>query len=189
VQVLRAASVERRNQHYHELQQMLGSREAHAIMLKLAAWVACKSWRQAMTPEELERLQRPLPAVARKMLSRGHKRIVRRADGVRRTDMEALHQLRIDVKKQRYATEFLFSLYGRKAARRYRNALRDLQDTLGHLNDAATAERLLSELAELRIPAEAHAYMQGWFARGRANDLSRFDSVWKRFAKRKRFWK
>jgi CHAD domain-containing protein len=63
--------------------------------------------------------------------------------------MESLHQLRIEVKKLRYAIEFFSSLYGEARPRRHKAALAALagmQEDLGLLNDQETARDLLPKL-------------------------------------------
>ena len=57
------------------------------------------------------------------------------------------HQLRIALKKLRYAAEFFRSLYGEKEVAQYLKRMSALQDDLGHLNDVATAETLMDKLA------------------------------------------
>ena len=69
-----------------------------------------------------------------------------RRTGSARPDAEERHQLRLDVKKLRYAAEFLAGLWAKKPQPAQRDrfiaALKDLQDRLGDLNDAEAAETL-----------------------------------------------
>jgi CHAD domain-containing protein len=57
-----------------------------------------------------------------------------------------LHTVRILAKRCRYAAEASIPVLG-KEARRLARATRDLQDTLGELNDAVVAERRLRDWA------------------------------------------
>src|SRR5207244_2816775 len=57
------------------------------------------------------------------------------------------HRARIAAKKLRYAAEFFAPLYREARAARYIDALARLQGALGKLNDLATADRLLDDLA------------------------------------------
>jgi CHAD domain-containing protein len=68
---------------------------------------------------------------------------------------EPRHQLRIEIKKLRYAVEFLSSLTtGDRALQRQKafvSALEEMQERLGELNDVETARELLGTLlAELQ---------------------------------------
>jgi hypothetical protein len=65
-----------------------------------------------------------------------------------KTSAENLHPLRKSLKKLRYSLEFLSSLYPRKATQRYLRSLKNLQKSLGIINDAAVARRLADELAQ-----------------------------------------
>ena len=67
------------------------------------------------------------------------------------TSAEKLHPLRKSLKKLRYSLEFLSSLYPRKATKRYLRPLKNLQKSLGIINDAAVALRLADELAQERV--------------------------------------
>ncbi len=72
-----------------------------------------------------------------------------------------LHRLRICVKKLRYASEFFIELWPKAATRAYVDALKLLQDELGHMQDATNAARLVAGIREkgkdgLR-PAVRHA--------------------------------
>ena len=54
------------------------------------------------------------------------------------------HELRIQTKKMRYAIEFLRGLYphAHAAEKQFASAVEDLQESLGKLNDMATAKTL-----------------------------------------------
>jgi CHAD domain-containing protein len=123
------------------------------------------------------------------VLARGHKQIRKKGADLSALDEESRHLLRIHIKKQRYAVEFFESLYPRKAVRRYREALRDLQDLLGHYNDAATALRLLDDLNGDGVGPENRAFVDGWYAHACMELDHRLTSAWSVFARRKRFWK
>jgi CHAD domain-containing protein len=60
-------------------------------------------------------------------------------------DSEALHRLRIDCKKLRYATEFFAPLYGERMVD-FTQHLKALQDLLGTLHDTAVIADLHRDL-------------------------------------------
>lgn len=61
-------------------------------------------------------------------------------------DEEQRHRFRIQVKKMRYAVEFLGSLFDREKAREFTKALEAMQESLGDLNDQSTARQLAAGL-------------------------------------------
>jgi len=78
------------------------------------------------------------------------------------------------------------SIFARKRVDRYLDILVALQDTLGHANDAATAERLLATLA----PPERFAlFARGWLAAGAAGDPAAHQALVKSLRRTRRFWR
>src|SRR6185436_9242197 len=65
-------------------------------------------------------------------------------------DEDTRHELRIQVKKLRYAIEFLRGLYrdADGVEKRYASAVEELQESLGKLNDMTTAKTLGSPPAD-----------------------------------------
>jgi CHAD domain-containing protein len=58
-------------------------------------------------------------------------------------DNQQRHRLRIEIKKLRYAVEFAEALHTRaEKQKRFGKSVQDLQEALGHLNDAAVARTL-----------------------------------------------
>jgi len=102
------------------------------------------------------------------------------------------HRVRIAVKKLRYATEFFSSLYPRKRAVAYGRAMAGFQEELGHLNDIATAERLLAILGarpEADEPQRiAIGVVTGWYACVAAELEPRLNAGWKSFLGAPVFW-
>jgi hypothetical protein len=76
------------------------------------------------------------------VLARRHRKVVKRGRDLAGLDAVALHALRIDIKKARYAAEFFSTLYEARPVSEFTGALAHLQSLLGGLNDAATVERL-----------------------------------------------
>jgi CHAD domain-containing protein len=82
------------------------------------------------------------------VLGRRAKRIIRRGAHLAELEPEPRHELRIAVKKLRYAAEFFAPAFeGRKAEKRrkaYLSALERLQEHLGDLNDVAVGRERLA---------------------------------------------
>lgn len=189
LQAVRAAAEMKRLECYVALHHVLKAREYSLLLLQLVSWVACRKWRQGMSPDQQKAFRQPALKAAREVLRRGHKQLLRRGKGSETMEDSALHDLRIDVKKQRYAVEFFESLFSRKAVRRYGDALRALQETLGHISDATVAHGLLAELRDMKVPASSNAYMEGWYARSKVDCLRGLPAAWRFFRKLKPYWK
>ena len=80
-----------------------------------------------------------LRKLAHKRLTRAHARMLDVARDASDGDIAALHALRIDIKRLRYAIEFFSPLLGERQSRQALDALVDAQDQLGFLNDLSQA--------------------------------------------------
>jgi inorganic triphosphatase YgiF len=86
-----------------------------------------------------------LPALAHKRLGRAHTRMIDACRHAADGDIGALHALRIDIKRLRYAIEFFAPLLGPRKTKRAIGALMQAQEDLGFLNDLSQAgPRLLA---------------------------------------------
>lgn len=155
-EALRAALLPLRERAYDQVGATLRSERAQALILRLSLWIELGEWRAR------KRAAHDLGVLAAEQLERQWKRIARRGDGLDGLDAEDRHSLRIAVKKLRYAAEFMAPLYTAKPLSVRRDAflvaLKALQERLGDLNDAWTAEGLAARLpAELR-PALARVH-------------------------------
>lgn len=162
-------------------------------LLQLASWIAHRAWREAMSPAERKRFRKPIVDTAADLLSRQHRRLLRH--GGRRLDPleeHALHDLRIEVKKQRYTVEFFRDLYRDKQVRAYLGILRELQDHLGGLNDYVVARDLLRKRpgqADLPATDPALCYVEGWYTRDRLVRHQQLAPAWSAFRDSRKFWK
>jgi len=142
---LNARLTKARAKAYDRVDAALVSKRARALMLRLALWIEIGAWRYR------GRGSRDVLALAEHQLERQWRKIRRHGAKLGKADPEARHRLRLDVKRLRYAAEFLAGLWvkKRKAARRDRfiAALKDLQDRLGDLGDAETAVAVTARLA------------------------------------------
>jgi inorganic triphosphatase YgiF len=85
-----------------------------------------------------------LPEWARETLRQRHAALQAEARRARRLGPEGRHELRIVLKKLRYAQEFLASVLPPRRLERSAKALADAQALLGQLNDLSTAQALLA---------------------------------------------
>ena len=160
-----------------------------SMLLELNRALLRAPWSQSSAdPARLR--EQPLLQFASDLLEHRHRTTLKHGERVDRRDAVGLHQLRIRVKRLRYAAEFFSPLYEKKELRAYLAALTDLQKLLGAVNDAATAQRLIAELRPRRADQsqEALGTLRGWCAAIAHAPLAEFPKMWKRFEDSKRFW-
>ena len=184
---IRIRAARRRAQQRAKAQEAVASPRFLQLLLALGAFFADIA--QAATPDAAA----PALAFATTLLGQREqklrklgKRLPTATDGER-------HEVRIAAKKLRYAAEFFSPLFPERRARAYVRSLSRLQSALGVLNDGASAERLLAELAppEATIPpriAYAAGLTRGWIAASQVAGIGVVDKAWRAFAKRKPFW-
>ncbi len=133
----------------------------------------------------------------RAVLQTRHAKVLKRGRRLASLDGPRLHQLRIAIKKLRYAAEFLSPAFARppfdsRATRPYIEATARLQGALGILNDHAVADLILAELtAASRLSEEidaALAKLGKQAASGHKRRRQKLQRAWKRFEKVGRFW-
>ncbi|MGH8695323.1 MAG: CHAD domain-containing protein, partial [Burkholderiales bacterium] len=141
---------------------------------------------------DASRLAAPVGEFAASVLDKRHRRLRKRGGDVPDAPAAERHRVRIDAKRLRYAAEFFASLHPPKPVRRYVDALEDLQDILGALNDAAVAERLLQEAAAAApepIAPRVEGLVRGWMAATAGHELARYPRAWREFEDAKPFWR
>ena len=123
---------------YSAFCETLASKRYSRFQLSLRQWVEFKGWRDELESGSLAVLLEPASAFVGRVLTRLHSKALKRGAHFRYLRPEARHQLRIALKKLRYAVEFFQGLHGGSAeAKRYLGCLARLQDALGHDNDAS----------------------------------------------------
>jgi triphosphatase len=124
----------------------LAAKGFQSMLLRLAHWLETGGWLNR--PEGAL----PLPPLAAKLLDRQRERI----KGMRRRlagmSDSALHDLRLEVKKMRYAAEYFAPLSPDPAqACAHGEALAQVQDALGDMQDLAQAEAVLAQAFGQRL--------------------------------------
>lgn len=191
---LRDAARELREHAYAEVREAVDSPRASAAALAFGGWVAARGWRVGATPEALAALAAPAREGAKALLERRLRKAHKLGRRLGQRTPEERHRLRIELKKLRYAAEFLRALFPAGRADRALKRLARLQDTLGHLNDVAAMERQLDRIAELLGPEwgpkqqRAAGFVAGWTALLAEHRLAELDRQWKEFRRSPQFW-
>ncbi|TKI07773.1 CHAD domain-containing protein [Martelella alba] len=151
--------------YYHAAADAVGSPRYERLTTALRLWIQHRRWRENVTPRQRARLKTPIPPFADAMLAERRQRLQHQAAVQTDATAHQRHRMRIAAKKLRYTTEFFGCLYRRKPLSAYLAALREMQETLGWLNDAATTDRLLGELRDQNPGlAESIGFVRGYLA-------------------------
>ena len=139
----------RREAAYDRVVAAMESQPVRMLMLDLVAWSMLGEWRRHVDA------QLPLEEYVSHRIDRLWRRIAHARDLEDMHD-EARHRLRIEVKKLRYALEFMQALYAheRERQRRFARAVEALQEALGELNDVVVARSLVESDAWPIAPEE-----------------------------------
>lgn len=174
-----AAARREREQAYAAVAALLAGPEFRAaVWLGLSLLVL----RPAAQPES------PLAPFAATVLRKRWRRLKKAGREMESLGAEALHEMRLDAKRLRYAAEPFAALWPGKAARRFNRRLAALQDALGLANDAVVARALAARLAGRGAGEFAIGTITG-FAAGRAEG-SRMAALaaWQELRRARRFW-
>jgi CHAD domain-containing protein len=127
----------KREKAYDKVADAMNSAKLRRLLIDIVGWTAIGAWRSG------KRAERPIESFANGRLDRLWSRIASAGD-IARMDETSRHRLRIQAKKMRYAAEFLRGLYPQAlvAEKHFAAAVGRLQDSLGKLNDIATAKTL-----------------------------------------------
>lgn len=189
---LRTAVERQRELAYERVRSTLRAPEYLTFVLDLAYWLESRGWRRRAATLDFDQ---PLVQLARKALNKRHRKTLKLGRDFDGLSDDALHQVRIALKKLRYSAEFFAPLYRKKDTRPYLAALQRLQDDLGRLNDIAVAERRLDALCRkargktAEALTSASALMLGWYAHALAERRPRIADDWRAFAGTAAFWR
>ena len=155
--------------------------------------------------EERPSLDQPLVDLASDALSRAHRKLLKRGDGFETLSKTERHDVRIALKRLRYALDFFGGVFEGKSKKKFVKKLARLQDDLGRMNDVAVAETMLARLVgvetgerdALEPPAQVARQGQlafaaggilGWHRRRAAEIDLRLIEDWNAFVQAKPFW-
>lgn len=201
--LLRRQAVARQERGYRIAKAALRSRRYARLKSRLESWSGNRQWRQASPAADNAdvvsaladiALDTPARLFAGRVLEARHCKVLRRGERLGEMDAEERHRLRIEIKKLRYAVEFLESLFSNNAVKPYLAALRQLQDSLGAMNDLSVARTLTAELLKTTRGGRKRlrvAYAAGLVvgcAGHRHEQVIQLPAAWSQFASREIFW-
>jgi CHAD domain-containing protein len=172
--------------------RLFASRRTQRLLLGLGGWLAQEPWLAAGGEESGGAWRTSVRDHATQVLDRYERRALKRGRKLDSSGLRRLHRLRIATKKLRYAAGFFSPLFARQRARAMLEALNDLQDVLGAINDRATAPALIEDAVRAArgpLRAQARIIVSHWnsaMLEERRRELAR---AWKAFQRAERFWR
>jgi len=197
VVALDALAEQRRVREYRSVRAMLKTPRYTRLLLRLGRWIEQRGWSENAGKKARRLRAACIASHAAAVLAKRHARLRDAGRDIENLPAPDLHRIRIHVKKQRYAVEFFSGLFDGRRSVRYLGALKTLQNSLGYLNDAAVAERLVDELISGQPRAAAKtgnariggAMLAGWHGCEVASHRESLFESWHRFDEHKKFWK
>jgi CHAD domain-containing protein len=187
---LEALTRKRRDQAYKEVRAMLDGDAYERFKREFGGWVDARGWESAeLDKKHRKRLEGRLLAFARMVLDRQERRVLEAGTHVDKHDAAAMHRLRIECKKLRYATEFFFPLF--PGMDEFIGHMKGLQDLLGVMNDVAVMRGLLAEILAGTKDPEALQYaggVVGWRTCYYYELLYDFEPRWEEFVEARHPW-
>jgi len=187
--LLRAAEM-RRDAAYAGVLAMLEAPAWRLLLLDALGVLLARPWREEAPAEARAALDAPARDFGRAILERRWQRLRRAGEDFEALDAEALHELRLDGKRLRYAAEVFAPVFAAKAGKRFLRRVAKLQDGLGIANDAAVARGLAQALS---APGQggrlwAVGVVEGWCEARVAMHRGDAFAAWKKLGGKDRFW-
>ena len=147
-----------------DLREKLTGQRVQSFMFKLMQFVETRGWIDSQDIGQTSRLAAPVMDLADKVLHRRWKKVSRNAKHIETLSVEERHILRKELKKLRYATEFLAPLYPARRVKPFLTNLKTLQDVFGDLNDAAMVKATLIDPPFPPVRHDHAGLPIGWIA-------------------------
>jgi CHAD domain-containing protein len=201
VRRMAARATRQRDVSYRTLAAELSGMRFRRMALNLALLAATRPWRDAAASslaEPADEARQPPPecgsakenadlsTYAARALTRRLKRVLTVGADISDLPADALHDIRLNGKRLRYAAEFFAPLFPGRDTRRFLRRMTALQERLGHLNDGNVAAGLMAEIGLAR--SYAGGIVRGVIAADGADARGRIARSWKRFRRQEPFW-
>jgi CHAD domain-containing protein len=134
-----------RDEAYSRVRGIVQSKRYLSFNREIINWLDTKAWREQLSEDERKVLRRKITPFACRVLEEHQGNVLGAGKEIEKLDSEALHRLRIECKKLRYAAEFFAPLYGERM-KGFTRHLKALQDLLGTLHDTAILSGLQEDL-------------------------------------------
>lgn len=136
-----------------------------------------------------EAFDQPAAPFAARRLDRLRSRLIDAGAAVDWGKPETVHDMRLGLKKLRYAAQIFRGLYPGPARKAYFAAMSALQDACGTLNDAVIAQEIAERAAERGAPARAAGFIVGYKNAEARLAARAIEPTWRAFAATTPFWR
>lgn len=188
---MRKIAMRHRKSVYGEVRRFIGGKRYARFDTELSRWVDRRAWRKQLSRKQKKYLDTKVTPFAAHVLEQHRAQILKNARDINKLDADALHQLRIDCKKLRYATEFFSPLYGKSIVKSTEH-LEGLQDVLGTIHDVVIMTGLQKGLLKGENSGKAARFARNLEDR-RAKQAKKLRKIlkqrWDDFAQAKPPWK
>jgi inorganic triphosphatase YgiF len=150
LEALRSDLEARRSGAFERARRTVESPRYRTLLLDTLGWIEGGEWTTSGDELTAARRSRKASDFAREELARRAGKVAKKAGRLGKLDARQRHKLRMKIKKLRYASEFFAAAFGghkaKRRLRRFERQLKQLQDSLGALNDIAVHRRLAGRL-------------------------------------------
>lgn len=149
VKTLKAEVVDKRDRGFDRARRAVASDRYRQLVLDAVLWINGGRWTTSGVAQIVARRKQPATRLARQELGRRTKKVLKKLGEVKDLSPKKRHKLRIAVKKLRYATGYFESLFDdeKKSVKDFARALKELQSSLGQLNDIRVHRKLAKDYA------------------------------------------
>ena len=188
--LMRLAEQRRAQAYQEQVCPMLDSDRYRSFKEGFEAWFDKKQWEtDEPSKKQSKLLASNVVGFSRGLMDKQERRVLAAGSHVDRLDAKAMHSLRIECKKLRYAAEFFSPLF--TGMDDFILQMKGLQDLLGLMNDVAVMRQLLDNLLADVSDHETLVYaggLVGWRTCDYHHMLNRFDVYWEEFIEAKHPW-
>jgi inorganic triphosphatase YgiF len=189
----------RKAEAYQAVREALASARYRHLLIDLCALAHADDIGRAR--KKRPGLDQGVPQLAAQALARAHRKLLKRGAGFETLSRTQRHDVRIALKRLRYAVDFFGGIFEADAKKKFLKRLARLQDDLGRMNDVAVAERMLAKLAGVESDgaqgsaatppgqlAFAAGGILGWHRRRAAEIDPHLVDDWNAFVRARPFW-
>ena len=158
---------------YDQVIDTLNAQQSRDMFLDIVEWIASRDWQTDAASARIGQF-------AEKRLDAIWRKVKRKGSNLADIQEKQLHRLRIDIKKLRYAVEFLAALYPKKDVRKFTSPLERMQGRLGLMHDDMIGRQIV---ADLSLSAMAKPVVTG-----RSRQIKAMEVSYNRLMRVGRFW-
>lgn len=124
------------------------------------------------------------------VLTKIERRVKKRGEKLKELHDIGRHQLRIDLKRLRYLTDFFAPIYEKKAIKEYIKHISELQEYLGAHNDIVNGELLIQQISNNLSQSSQFTAGKiiGWHTHANLKTTKKLFKRWKKFSLTPHFW-